>query len=128
MGTQSTIDFCPALAALVSPVQNIIFLTAHFFPLLFPSLINLDRQSCWVACLFVFFFFGGGGIMDVRMIAIQKGCLSSSCTLAKITDVITVTCTGVNYLNARFTFLTYNIHDVLVRPRVHQDAVQAVHA
>ncbi len=26
-----TIDFCPALAALVSPVQNIIFLTAHFF-------------------------------------------------------------------------------------------------
>jgi hypothetical protein len=26
-----TIDFCLALAALVSPVQNIIFLTAHFF-------------------------------------------------------------------------------------------------
>jgi hypothetical protein len=29
-----TIDFCPALAALVSPVQHIIFLTAHFFTLL----------------------------------------------------------------------------------------------
>ncbi len=26
-----TMDFCPALAALVSPVQNIIILTAHFF-------------------------------------------------------------------------------------------------
>jgi hypothetical protein len=26
-------DFCPALAALVSPVQNIIILTAHFFTL-----------------------------------------------------------------------------------------------
>jgi hypothetical protein len=32
----STIDFCPALAALVSPVQNIIFLTAHFFTLVIP--------------------------------------------------------------------------------------------
>ncbi len=31
-----TIDFCPALAALVSPVQNIIFLTTHFFTLLVP--------------------------------------------------------------------------------------------
>jgi hypothetical protein len=29
-----TIDFCHALAALVSPVQNIIFLTAHFSTLL----------------------------------------------------------------------------------------------
>jgi hypothetical protein len=26
-----TIDFCPAWAALVSPVQNIIFLAVHFF-------------------------------------------------------------------------------------------------
>jgi hypothetical protein len=25
------IDFCPALAALVRPIQNIIFLIAHFF-------------------------------------------------------------------------------------------------
>ncbi len=32
-----TIDFCPALAALGSPVQNIIFLTTHFFTLLVPS-------------------------------------------------------------------------------------------
>jgi hypothetical protein len=29
-----TIDFCPVLAALVRPVQYIIFLTAHFFTLL----------------------------------------------------------------------------------------------
>ncbi len=26
-----TIDFCPSLAAQVTPVQNIMFLTAHFF-------------------------------------------------------------------------------------------------
>jgi hypothetical protein len=32
----STIDFCPALAALVGPVQNIIFLTIHFFALFVP--------------------------------------------------------------------------------------------
>ncbi len=31
-----TLDFCPALAALVSPVKNIIFLTVHFFTLLVP--------------------------------------------------------------------------------------------
>jgi hypothetical protein len=31
-----TIDFCPALAALVSPEQNIIFLTANFSTLLVP--------------------------------------------------------------------------------------------
>jgi hypothetical protein len=41
------------LAALVSPVQNIIFLTAQFFTLL--VLIAQDRQSCWVACLCVLF-------------------------------------------------------------------------
>ncbi len=29
-----TMDFCPALSALVSTVQNIIFLTAHFFTFL----------------------------------------------------------------------------------------------
>jgi hypothetical protein len=28
--------FCPALAALVSPVQNIIFLTTYYFTLLVP--------------------------------------------------------------------------------------------
>ncbi len=32
----STIDFCLALAALFSPLQNLIFLTAHFFTLLVP--------------------------------------------------------------------------------------------
>ncbi len=31
-----TTYFCPTLAALVSQVQNIIFLTAHFFTLLVP--------------------------------------------------------------------------------------------
>jgi hypothetical protein len=31
-----TKDFCPALAALVSQVQNIIFLTEHFFTFLVP--------------------------------------------------------------------------------------------
>jgi hypothetical protein len=31
-----TRDFCPALAALVSPVQNITFLIAHFFTFLVP--------------------------------------------------------------------------------------------
>ncbi len=31
-----TIDFCPALAALVGPVQNIIFLTIHYFALFVP--------------------------------------------------------------------------------------------
>ncbi len=31
-----SIDFCSALAALVGPEQNIIFLTAHFFTLLVP--------------------------------------------------------------------------------------------
>ncbi len=34
-------SFCPALAALVSPEQNIIFLSAHFF---FTSLIPFARQ------------------------------------------------------------------------------------
>jgi hypothetical protein len=29
-------DFCPVLAALLSPAQNIIFLAAHFFTLLVP--------------------------------------------------------------------------------------------
>ncbi len=31
-----TRDFCPALAALISPGQNIIFLTAHFFHFISP--------------------------------------------------------------------------------------------
>jgi hypothetical protein len=50
-----TIDFCPAFAALVSPIQNIIFLTALFFTLLVPSrpATWVGRQACWVACLCV---------------------------------------------------------------------------
>ncbi len=32
----STVDFCLALAALISPEQNIIFLTVHFFTFLVP--------------------------------------------------------------------------------------------
>jgi hypothetical protein len=47
--------FCSALAALVGPVQNIFFLTVHYFNFLSPSPSKLGRQSCWVACLFVFF-------------------------------------------------------------------------
>jgi hypothetical protein len=39
-----TIKFCPALAALGSPVQNIIFLAAHFFTLLVPIAQQL-RQA-----------------------------------------------------------------------------------
>ncbi len=54
-----TIDSCPALAVLVSPVQNIIFLTAHFFTLLVPiaqqpaQAVVLGRLSlCFWAELF----------------------------------------------------------------------------
>jgi hypothetical protein len=39
-----TIDFCPALASLVSPAQNIILLTAHFFTLLVP-IATQPRQA-----------------------------------------------------------------------------------
>ncbi len=70
----STRDFCSALAALVVPVQNIIFLTIHYFNsfvpisqqagqatvlgrlslimcLWSPSPSKMGRQPCWVACL-----------------------------------------------------------------------------
>jgi hypothetical protein len=40
-----TVDFCPVLAALVSPVQNIMFLTAHFFTLLVPSPMQNPVQT-----------------------------------------------------------------------------------
>jgi hypothetical protein len=33
-----TLDCCPGLAALVSPVQNIIFLYAHFFTFVVPCI------------------------------------------------------------------------------------------
>jgi hypothetical protein len=47
----STIDFCPALAALVSPVQNIIFFAARFFTLLAP--IVRQAGQAVVICEFV---------------------------------------------------------------------------
>ncbi len=42
--------FCSALAALVSPVQNIIFLTAHFFTSLVP-IVQQPRQAVVLGCL-----------------------------------------------------------------------------
>ncbi len=39
-----TIDFCPALAAQVSPVQNIIFLIVHFFTFFVP-IAQQPRQA-----------------------------------------------------------------------------------
>ncbi len=49
-----TRDFCPALAALVFLVQNIFFLTAHYFNSFVPiSPSKLGRQPCWIACLIV---------------------------------------------------------------------------
>ncbi len=44
------IDFCPALATLVDPLQDIFFLTVHNF---YPAPSKEGRQSCWVACLLV---------------------------------------------------------------------------
>jgi hypothetical protein len=41
-----TIDFCPALAALVSPVQNIIFLTPHFFTIFVPITQQPGQAGC----------------------------------------------------------------------------------
>jgi hypothetical protein len=43
--------FYPALAALVSTVQNIFFLTAHILLYVFPMPSNLGGQSRLVACL-----------------------------------------------------------------------------
>jgi hypothetical protein len=53
-----TMDFCPALSALVSLVQNIIFLTAHLFILLVPidqqpgQVVELGRLTLclWLPC------------------------------------------------------------------------------
>ncbi len=44
-----TRDFCSAWAALVGPVQNIFFLTVHYFNCWSPSPSKLGRQPCWVA-------------------------------------------------------------------------------
>ncbi len=47
-----TADFCPALAALVSLIQNIVFPRRTLFHFISPpSPSNLGRQACWVACL-----------------------------------------------------------------------------
>jgi hypothetical protein len=49
-----TRDFCPALAALVGPVQNICFSTLYTISInLSPSPSKLDRQSCRIGCLFI---------------------------------------------------------------------------
>ncbi len=45
--------FCSALAALVSPVQNDVFLTVHYFDSFYPSPSKVGMQPCWVACLFL---------------------------------------------------------------------------
>jgi hypothetical protein len=49
-------DFCPALAALDGPVQNIFFLTVQFFTSFVPIAqqavqCTVGKQSCWVACV-----------------------------------------------------------------------------
>jgi hypothetical protein len=71
-----TIDFFPALAALVSPVrynfpQRTLF---HYFP----SPSNLGRQACWVACLLICISElacqgreGGGGAYVICMVVKQ---------------------------------------------------------
>ncbi len=47
-----TRDFCPALAALVNPVQNIFFVYRILFQFICSPLPSqLGTQSCWVACL-----------------------------------------------------------------------------
>ncbi len=48
------IDFCPALAALVCPVQKIFFLAIHYFNSFVPIAQQVNRQSCRVACLWVY--------------------------------------------------------------------------
>ncbi len=50
-----TRDFCIGLAALVGPVQNIFFLTIHFFYSFVPisQQAGNGKQPCWVARLLV---------------------------------------------------------------------------
>jgi hypothetical protein len=47
-------DFCSALAALVGLVQNVCFLTMHYFNSFVPLPSTLGRKPYWVACLLVF--------------------------------------------------------------------------
>ena len=56
-GHAGTSDFSPALAALVGPVQNIFFLTVHYFNSFFPiaqqaaQAVVLGRLSLSIVCL-----------------------------------------------------------------------------
>jgi hypothetical protein len=50
----NTRDFCPALAALVGPEQNIVVSPYTISIHLTPSASKLRRQSCRVACLLIF--------------------------------------------------------------------------
>jgi hypothetical protein len=47
LSCNSTRDFCPALAALVGPVQNIFFLTVHYFN----SFVPITQQAGQAAVL-----------------------------------------------------------------------------
>jgi hypothetical protein len=49
-----TRDFCPALAALVAPVQKVFFLTRTLFQFICPHRTAIwGKQSCRVVCLLV---------------------------------------------------------------------------
>ncbi len=47
-------DFCPALASLVDPVQNVFSSPLTISMPLSPSPSKLGKQPCWVACLLVY--------------------------------------------------------------------------
>jgi hypothetical protein len=48
----STRKLCSALAALLGPVQNNIYLTVHYFNSFVPSAQQAGQAAvCWVACL-----------------------------------------------------------------------------
>ncbi len=60
-------DICSALAALVSPVQNIFFLTVHYVQFVCPpSPSKLGWQSCRVACYLVYV---SGEALDLPVLA-----------------------------------------------------------
>ncbi len=68
--------FYPAFAALVSPVQNIFLLTAHFSTIASPLPRNLGRQSCRVACLLI--CVSGRTKSKIHRVRDQYLCLTSS--------------------------------------------------
>ncbi len=61
-----TMEFCPSLAAPVNPVQNIIFLTKHFFTLLVPITQQSGHWTGSRAGSPVSVFLGGGEGDDTR--------------------------------------------------------------